>query len=110
MSCEMMFDDPSAARVGGPDLLEHDLNKYFPELLKFESSGQLAASTFCSAIRFDAERILNAVVAEDLSEPPASAGGQHSELPNCPAALAAGSDIKALAWNIERGIQFDGIV
>ncbi|MFL6467824.1 MAG: endonuclease/exonuclease/phosphatase family protein [Pyrinomonadaceae bacterium] len=95
MSYELLFDNPRFAQTGPPELLDHDLNKYFPELLKFESSDELAKSAVYREIRERAERILNAVVVEDLSEPAASAGG---------------SDIKALAWNIERGNVFEGIV
>ena len=52
--------------------------------------------------RAEAERILNAVVvSERLSR------GQRSTRP----LLANGSDIiRALAWNLERGIKFDGII
>ena len=95
MSYELMFDNPAAARVGGPELLEHDLNIHFPDLLKFHSSEALAASYTYSQIIVDTERILNAVVVQDLSVPPAAAGG---------------TDVSAIAWNIERGIQFEGIV
>jgi endonuclease/exonuclease/phosphatase family metal-dependent hydrolase len=105
----MMFDNPDAARIGGPELLEHDLNKYFPELLKFESSKALASSDVYRTIARDAERILNAVVSEQVSEPPVVTGGS-GELSSEPLDTSGSFDIKALAWNIERGIQFDGIV
>ena len=81
------------SRVGPPSLLDHDLNQYFPELLKFESTLELEASDVWEKIRREAERVLNAVVVEDFA-PPAS---------------GAGSVIRALAWNLERGIRFDGI-
>ena len=127
MSLELLFDNPTVARTGPPQLLDHHLNKYFPELLKFESTEDLAKSTTYRDIGEGAERILNAVVFEE-SEPPANgtplgdapagtppaggrfpyAGSRNSA--NWPAAYAAGSDIRALAWNIERGIQFEGII
>lgn len=95
MPLEMLFDNPDSAEVGPPDLLQHDLNKYFPELLKFESTAQLASSATVANIRTEAEKILNAVVQEDLS----------TGVP-----VPDTRDIRVLAWNIERGIVFDGIV
>lgn len=109
MSFELMFDDRSAARVGGPELLEHDLNQYFPELLKCESSDELARLLVYKKIRCDAERVLNAVVLENLSEPRVSAGDKSGNIANFSVGCARGSDIHALAWNLERGIQFEGI-
>ena len=94
MAYELLFDNPRIAQVGGPEFLDHDLNKYFPELLKFESSDELAKSAVYQEIRDEAEQILNAVVVDNLSESSASPG----------------SDITALAWNIERGNIFEGIV
>ena len=93
------------SQVGPPSILEHDLNQYFPELLKFESTAELERSELWKKIGPEAERILNAVV---VSEPPASAGGQPVAR-NRPAAHAAGSDMRALAWNLERGIRLGGI-
>ena len=111
-----------SSQTGTPSILDHDLNQYFPELLKFESTPEMEASELYARIRHEVERVMNAVVSE--SRPVGtSAGGQLAELSptltepgvassatNWPAAYAAGSDITALAWNIERGIQFDGIV
>jgi len=78
-----------------PAILDHDLNRYFPELLKFESTPEMEASKLYQSIKHKVDQILNAVVHEDLSEPPAVAGG---------------CDIHAIAWNIERGNMFEGIV
>jgi endonuclease/exonuclease/phosphatase family metal-dependent hydrolase len=102
----MMFDNQEAVSVGGPELLEHDLNKYFPELLKFDSSEQLFTSPIYNEIREDAERILNAVIAEARTSVRAKSGRNESQTRN----IEAAETISALAWNIERGIQFDGIV
>src|SRR4051812_39778366 len=75
------------------DVLEHDLQQCFPELLKFESTPEMEASDLYQRIKSEVERILNAVV---ISEPPA---------------VTKDSDkISVLAWNIERGSRFDGIV
>ncbi|MGI8813359.1 MAG: endonuclease/exonuclease/phosphatase family protein [Pyrinomonadaceae bacterium] len=88
---------------GPPPILEHGLRRHFPELLKFESTGELETSELYREIRPEVDRILNAVVVEELAviEP--------SALRN-PVATTRGSDIRALAWNIERGSIFDGIV
>ncbi|MEK7855105.1 MAG: hypothetical protein AAB288_03370, partial [Acidobacteriota bacterium] len=94
MSFETLFDNPAAARTGPPELLEHDLNRYFPELLKFESTADLISSSFVEKIREEAERILNAVVV-------AGSGTTYT---------SQNPEINALAWNIERGNIFEGIV
>ena len=103
MPLETLFDNPATAQVGGPELLEHDLNRYFPELLTLESTAELAASPIVQAVRADAERILNAVV---VSEPPAAASGSTERNDG----TGSTDKVTALAWNIERGIMFDGIV
>jgi len=104
------------------DVLEHELSQYFPELLKFESTPEMEASGLYQKIRPEVERILNAVVVSEpgtvvtggfvVSEPGAVATGVFdSKEGKSPVATAPGSDtVSALAWNIERGIQFDGIV
>ena len=76
-----------------PSILDHDLNRHFPELLTFESMPDLANSALWKEIEEEAERVLNAIIVEELAETPES-----------------GASIAALAWNIERGIVFDGIV
>lgn len=106
---------PDDSYTGPPSILDHDLNKHFPELLKFESTPEMEASGLYKQIRPEVERIMNAVV---LLEPPAVAGGlskpidptSGSDVQLQPPATTGGSDIKALAWNIERGIRFDGIL
>lgn len=80
-----------------PGILDHDLNRHFPELLKFESTPEMEASKLWAEIRGEAERILNAVVVEEFSE---SGNGNVGDKDR----------IKALAWNIERGNVFEGIV
>ena len=112
MSLETLFDNPEAARVGPPELLDHGLNRYFAKLLEFESTRELARSSAVEQIRAEVERILNAVVVEDLSVP----GSVATDLRDVSAAenpvvIAPGTDtISALAWNIERGSVFDGVV
>ena len=84
------------------DVLDHDLQQYFPELLKFESTPEMEASELYQRIKSEVERILNAVVLSEANsfnrdlQPPATAGGSDK--------------ISILAWNVERGNRFDGIV
>ena len=47
-----------------PEVLEHDLNQYFPELLKFESIEETQESGVYLEIQDKVEEILNAVVQE----------------------------------------------
>jgi endonuclease/exonuclease/phosphatase family metal-dependent hydrolase len=82
-------------QVHPPEYLDHDLNKHFDELLTYESLASLEASALHDTIHDEAERILNAVVYEELATAKAS---------------GSGSKVSAVAWNIERGCVFDGIV
>lgn len=82
-----------------PELLEHDLNQHFPELLTFESIEETERSELWKKIRPTVERILGAVVREDFSE-----SDLKSEIQN------PKSKISCVAWNIERGNVFEGIV
>ncbi len=75
-------------------VLEHDLNRWFSELLAFDSIEETEKSTVYQKIKPDVERILNAIVQENFAP-------QVAEKPET---------IRALAWNIERGNRFDGIV
>src|SRR5215203_4378987 len=81
-----------------PKILEHDLNQYFPELLKFESIEETEKSAIYQKIKPAVERILTAVVQENFAENP------KSQIPNPKSAVSA------LAWNIERGNIFEGIL
>ncbi len=67
-----MFGDNNS-----PEILDHDLNHYFPELLKFGSIEETEKSEVYQKIKPTVERILNAVVQENfaLSEPRAVAAG-----------------------------------
>ena len=77
------------------DSLDHGLAPYFPELLKFESTREMEASPIWQKVKDEAERILKAVVCEEHSN-----AEPHD----------AGETVRALAWNIERGNIFEGIV
>lgn len=91
-----MFGD-SNSQSNSPKILEHDLNQYFPELLKFESIEETERSAVYQKIKPTVERILGAVVQENFAE--------HSALSTQHSAL-----VSAVAWNIERGNIFEGIV
>jgi len=89
-------------------ILDHDLAKHFPELLKFESTPEMERSELYERIRPEVERVLNAVVVEQASVQsagfsPSLAAEQRDESRTLNA-------ISALAWNIERGSVFEGIV
>ena len=86
--------DRDRSFTGPPSILDHDLNKYFPELRKFESTQEMESSELYKSIRTDVERIMNAVVVEHTATP--------SPVKN--------QQIRSLAWNLERGIQLDGII
>lgn len=79
-----------------PEFLDHKLNRHFPELLSFESVEELESSEIWKEVGGEAERLLNAVVGEEFTER---------------AAVRSSTDsIKAIAWNLERGIQLDCII
>ncbi len=77
-----------------PAALEHHLGDYFSELLEFESTLELDKSIVYRKIKPEIDRILNAVVGENFA----------------PETFETSEMIHALAWNIERGNQFAGIV
>jgi endonuclease/exonuclease/phosphatase family metal-dependent hydrolase len=79
-----------------PAILDHDLAKHFPELLKFESTSEMEESDLYAEIRPEVERIMNAVVVEHLHNPKSKIQNPKS--------------VSALAWNIERGNIFEGII
>jgi endonuclease/exonuclease/phosphatase family metal-dependent hydrolase len=84
--------------VGSPEILSHDLNQYFPELLQFESIEETEKSEVYQKIRNDVERILNAVVVENFSDFETKRQSDEENFISC------------VAWNIERGRIFDGIL
>lgn len=91
-----MFGDSNLPKQS-PKILEHDLNQYFPELLKFESIEETEKSAVYRKIKPTVERILTAVVQEEFSPKP------QVQSPKSRA-------VSAVAWNIERGNIFEGIV
>jgi hypothetical protein len=81
-------------REHSPIVLEHDLGSYFTELAKFDSTEEMEKSAVYRRIKPQVEQILNAVVQENFA----------------PVEFEKTKTVRALAWNIERGNRFDGIV
>jgi endonuclease/exonuclease/phosphatase family metal-dependent hydrolase len=77
-----------------PEVLDHDINRHFPELLRFESIEEVEASEIYPLIKNAVERIMNSVVVEEFSTPDIDDSVEH---------------VRALAWNLERGNVFEGI-
>jgi endonuclease/exonuclease/phosphatase family metal-dependent hydrolase len=80
--------------MNAPAILEHHLEDYFSDLLRFESIGELESSAVYQKIKPEVDRILNAVVQEDFA----------------PRIFERSEAVHALAWNVERGNRFGGIV
>ncbi len=114
-----------------PEVLEHKLAEYFPELIEFESTAALERSELWKEIKAEAERILNAVVAEEFSVAETEderletgdgrredevrekgRGGIGEKDPHSAFRIPHSEQrpVSALAWNIERGNIFEGIV
>lgn len=81
-------------KENSPAILEHHLEEHFTELLKFESIAELEKSSLYKKIKTGVERILNAVVQENFALE----------------SFEKKDFVSALAWNIERGNRFEGIV
>ena len=77
-----------------PAILDHCLENHFADLLEFDSTEELEKSSVYQKIKPEVERILGAVVHENF----AAEVFEKSRI------------VRALAWNIERGNRFDGIV
>jgi hypothetical protein len=74
--------------------LDHNLQQYFPALAQFESTPEMESSAVYQSIKPMVERVINAVVQENLAQPT-------NEKSDC---------VKAVAWNLERGNQIKGIL
>jgi endonuclease/exonuclease/phosphatase family metal-dependent hydrolase len=93
MYSTMVLVEPDRVETLASEVLDHQLNPYFPELHRFESTAEMEASELYQKIRTEVDRILDAVVVSEA----------------CPAEDGL-DQIRALAWNIERGSRFNGIV
>jgi endonuclease/exonuclease/phosphatase family metal-dependent hydrolase len=77
-----------------PLAFEQTLRPYLQELARFETVQELERSSVYRKLKPDVDRVLNHVWHEDLAAPGA----------------ASGNSVRAVAWNIERGIHLKGII
>jgi endonuclease/exonuclease/phosphatase family metal-dependent hydrolase len=77
-----------------PLAFEQTLRPYLQELARFETLYELERSSVYRKLKPDIDRVLNHVWHEDLGAPVA----------------ASGTSVRAVAWNIERGIHLEGII
>ncbi len=82
-----------------PDVLEHDLNPHFGELLRFESIVEAEKSAAYKKIEPTVLEILNAIVQENFSS--VAEGAAEPDRTRA---------ISVAAWNIERGSFLDEII
>jgi endonuclease/exonuclease/phosphatase family metal-dependent hydrolase len=75
--------------------LDHHLEKYFPQLVPFGSTEEMERSAIYQEIKEEVERVLTTVVQENFAPTPEP---------------STEKVVRALAWNIERGNRFEGIV
>jgi endonuclease/exonuclease/phosphatase family metal-dependent hydrolase len=73
---------------------DQTLRPSLQEFARFETTQDLEQSTLYKKLKPELDRILDYVWHEDLA----------------PASAPAGDSIRAVAWNIERGIRLDGII
>ena len=85
-----------SSELVSPADLNHRLEQFFPELLKYDSSAEMEKSAIYQRIKPTVERILNSIARENFA-------------PEASATPAENDFVSALAWNIERGNRFDGI-
>lgn len=92
----------SADKTDSVTELSHELQPYFSELAKFESTAEMERSALYKRLKPQVERVLNRVVQENLA----------ANLPSDSTNLTAVKSraVRAAAWNIERGIQLGGIL
>ncbi len=74
--------------------MDHSLRPSFPKLTQFNSTRALRASAIYRELQPEIERVLRTVVEGNLA----------------PETTAAGSSIRATAWNIERGTHLEPII
>jgi endonuclease/exonuclease/phosphatase family metal-dependent hydrolase len=84
-----------------PKVLEHDLNLYFPELLRYESIHEAEKTSVYKKMEPKVLDILNAVVQEEF----AGKEGEEEKVREF-----ENESVRVAAWNIERGSFLDGIL
>jgi endonuclease/exonuclease/phosphatase family metal-dependent hydrolase len=78
-------------------VLDHQLQPYFSELVKFTSTKALKSSTLYAKLQPEIERVLSSVEQETFA-------------PDVPVKFSTNPFIRATAWNIERGMRFESIL
>ena len=78
-----------------PSPLNHELQRHFKDLAEFQSTEECMESTLFGALRPELDRVLGGL--EEGSFSPAKP-------------FETGRAIRVAAWNIERGIQLDGVL
>jgi endonuclease/exonuclease/phosphatase family metal-dependent hydrolase len=79
-----------------PSILDHNLTEHFSRLAAFESTSELEKSSLYQQLKSQIELILNSIASENFAS---RVRPQNKD-----------KIVRALAWNIERGIQLPGIV
>ncbi len=104
--------DDSILQTDSTEILDHDLNQHFPELLKFNSLEETEKSSVYQKIKLTVERILNAVMQENHSDCGLRIAdcGFSGEKSNPKSQISNPKSVSAVAWNIERGKVFEGIL
>jgi endonuclease/exonuclease/phosphatase family metal-dependent hydrolase len=80
-------------------ILDHKLKPFFPALARFNSTRALKASKLYAKLRPEIERVLESVVLEDFTRTNADNLSREADGP-----------LRAIAWNIERGIRLEAII
>jgi endonuclease/exonuclease/phosphatase family metal-dependent hydrolase len=96
---------PIAQEQNSADILDHDLNQYFPDLLKFESTPEMERSELYKTIKPEADRILTSVIGSFAGK-----CTENTEQNSVNSVAEEKPAVSILAWNIERGSRFEGIV
>lgn len=86
----------------GKHALVHTLAPHFDALAEFHSTRALTSSTLYARLRPEIERVLNCVAQENFADRIAQGTSR------CVSPVSA--FVRAVAWNVERGKRFDGIV
>lgn len=90
----MSFPRALQPNIEEPTGLEHELTPHLEDLSQFNSTRALQKSSLFPSVQAEIRRIMDTVVCEKYAPPEVR--------PN--------SHLRAVAWNIERGAQLDGIV
>ena len=91
---EFKWEDEDQRGLAPAHALEHDLSPYFSTLRKFHSTSQMETSQQYANIKREVDRIMSTIVGENLVFNQTKSDGP----------------IRATAWNIERGLQIDGVI